>query len=52
MALDLGAGLWFPLFLAALFVLLPESLAFTPRKKCMALGPAQAARHLASRYGW
>jgi uncharacterized membrane protein/1-acyl-sn-glycerol-3-phosphate acyltransferase len=33
MALDLGAGLWFPLFLSALFVLLPESLAFYPKEE-------------------
>src|SRR5260370_19572137 len=33
MVLNLGVGLWFPLFLTALLVLLPESLVLFPREE-------------------
>lgn len=35
MILSLGMGLWFPLFLSALFVLAPETLALYPREESL-----------------
>lgn len=45
MALNLGMGLWFPLCLSALLVLLPESLVLVPREETRAsrVGPGRTA---------
>lgn len=51
MILSFGAGLWFPLFLSALFVLAPETLALYPREDASPEPPGRA-RALTSQAIW
>ncbi|HEX7733286.1 MAG TPA: carotenoid biosynthesis protein [Ktedonobacteraceae bacterium] len=51
MILSFGAGLWFPLFLSALFVLAPETLALYPREDASPEPPGRA-RALTSQVIW
>lgn len=41
MILSFGMGLWFPLFVSALFVLAPETLAFYPRERTSSGAPGR-----------
>jgi uncharacterized membrane protein/1-acyl-sn-glycerol-3-phosphate acyltransferase len=51
MALNLGTGLWSPLLLTTLFILLPESLAFFPREEARPQ-PRNPGRRALSQSTW